>query len=72
LDKRKILRFFKSNNVKFAVVERINPSTTYSSSYLNEDLGEEKEILKLFEREGATEGGWHRVINFKFIFLIIN
>uniref|UniRef100_A0A915LG02 MAM domain-containing protein n=1 Tax=Meloidogyne javanica TaxID=6303 RepID=A0A915LG02_MELJA len=49
-----------SNNVKFAVVERINPSTTYSSSYLNEDLGEEKEILKLFEREGATEGGWHR------------
>nr|CAD2128014.1 unnamed protein product [Meloidogyne enterolobii] len=48
-----------SNNVKFAVVERINPST-HSSSYLNEDLGEEKEILKLFEREGATEGGWHR------------
>jgi len=61
LDKRKIKRFFKSNNVKFAVIERINPST-HSSSYLTEDLGEEKEILKLFEREGATEGGWHRVI----------
>uniref|UniRef100_A0A1I8BYI3 MAM domain-containing protein n=1 Tax=Meloidogyne hapla TaxID=6305 RepID=A0A1I8BYI3_MELHA len=47
-----------SNNVKFVVAEQTIPPI--HSTYLNEDVGEEKEILKLFEREGATDGGWHR------------
>ncbi|KAF7633906.1 hypothetical protein Mgra_00006644 [Meloidogyne graminicola] len=44
-----------SNNVKFIVAEQI----INNNNYLNEDYNGE-EILKLFEREGATDGGWHR------------